>query len=90
MRYKRFFSGYHRNVRCRLTQRWEASLWLTGRQLYLGGFETEDDAAAAYDIAALACKGRGAPSNFGSSKCEQELAQLQGASKAIPALEADH
>ena len=23
---------------CRLTHRWEASLWLHGRQLYLGGF----------------------------------------------------
>ena len=26
---------------CRLTQRWEASLWLNGRQLYLGGFNSQ-------------------------------------------------
>ena len=26
---------------CRLTQRWEASLWLSGRQLYLGGFDNQ-------------------------------------------------
>jgi len=34
----------------RLTNRWEASLWLNGRQLYLGGFNTEADAAHAYDL----------------------------------------
>lgn len=28
-------------ARCRLTQRWEASLWLNGRQLYLGGFNSQ-------------------------------------------------
>lgn len=87
-------------ARCRLTQRWEASLWLNGRQLYLGGFNSQagqgtagqggvgagiaqhgvppprgpnllqhlpcrpclapapqEDAAHAYDLAALACKG---------------------------------
>ena len=32
---------------CRLTNRWEASLWLNGRQLYLGGFDSEEDAAHA-------------------------------------------
>ena len=40
----------------RLTNRWEASLWLNGRQLYLGGFDSEFDAAHAYDLVALACK----------------------------------
>ena len=32
---------------CRLTQRWEASLWLAGKQMYLGGFQDEDNAGRA-------------------------------------------
>ena len=33
-------------------------MWLNGKQVYLGGFETEREAAVAYDIGALACKVR--------------------------------
>ena len=29
-----------------------------GRQVYLGGYEHEEHAAEAYDVAALRCKGR--------------------------------
>ncbi|KAK9820637.1 hypothetical protein WJX81_001839 [Elliptochloris bilobata] len=67
------FRGVSRH---RLTQRWEASLWLTGKQLYLGGFESEEDAAHAYDLAALACKGRGVPTNFPASHYRAELAEV--------------
>ncbi len=66
---------------CRLTQRWEASLWLSGKQLYLGGFEREEDAARAYDIAALACKGPMVATNFDSSEYTEELDAVRGCSK---------
>ena len=66
----------------RLTQRWEASLWLSGRQMYLGGFQSERDAARAYDIAAIACKGLGALTNFGAASCKDDLHQLHNASEA--------
>ena len=69
----------------RLTQRWEASLWLTGKQLYLGGFESEEDAAHAYDLAALACKGRGVPTNFPASHYRAELAEVASYSQVLAA-----
>jgi AP2-like factor (euAP2 lineage) len=64
----------------RLTQRWEASLWLKGRQVYLGGFATEEEAAHMYDLAALGCKGIGTETNFPqhlySVQLSTELAKL--------------
>lgn len=65
---------------CRLTQRWEASLWLEGRQLYLGGFQTELDAARAYDIAALSCKGPHVVTNYAEEVYAQELQETAGCS----------
>lgn len=69
---------------CRLTQRWEASLWLEGRQLYLGGFQTELDAARAYDIAALSCKGPHVVTNYPEEVYAQELQQTGGCSTVSP------
>lgn len=71
-------------LHCRLTQRWEASLWLSGKQLYLGGFEREEDAARAYDIAALACKGPMVATNFDASEYTEELDAVRGCSKVCP------
>ena len=65
----------------RLTQRWEASLWLAGKQMYLGGFVAEEDAARAYDLAALACKGLTVPTNFAASQYGQSLAEVSGSSR---------
>lgn len=62
----------------RLTNRWEASLWLNGRQLYLGGFDSEEDAARAYDLVALACKGLHVATNFGVAAYADELVLMKG------------
>lgn len=56
-------------------------MWLSGKQLYLGGFESEEDAAKAYDIAALASKGKDFNTNFPAQSYQAELAQLRTASK---------
>lgn len=72
---------------CRLTQRWEASIWLSGKQLYLGGFHAEEDAAKAYDIAAMASKGWHVPSNFGPEGCAEELKHLANASQVTEGLQ---
>ncbi len=51
--------------------RWEAHLWVKelGRQVYLGGYENEEHAAEAYDVAALKCKGPRVRTNFPLSRC---------------------
>lgn len=59
----------------RLTNRWEASLWLKGRQLYLGGFDSELDAAHAYDLVALACK---VSQPFVTRRCSGKGASFDG------------
>ncbi|BDA44863.1 probable AP2-like ethylene-responsive transcription factor PLT2 at C-terminar half [Coccomyxa sp. Obi] len=71
-------SSVYRGV---LTQRWEASLWLSGKQMYLGGFVNEEDAARAYDLAALACKGPSVPTNFAASQYEDNLSEIRGCSR---------
>ena len=50
--------------------RWEAHLWVKelGRQVYLGGYENEEHAAEAYDVAALKCKGPRVRTNFPLSR----------------------
>jgi hypothetical protein len=52
-------------------RRWEAHLWVKelGRQVYLGGYEAEEHAAEAYDVAALKCKGARVRTNFPLSRC---------------------
>ncbi len=71
-------------ILCRLTQRWEASLWLAGKQMYLGGFQDEDDAARAYDLAALACKGLSVPTNFPVEGYTESLTEIGGSSRVSP------
>ena len=52
--------------------RWEANIWMgkgLNKQIYLGGFEREELAAEAYDVAALKFKGLNAATNFGAERC---------------------
>jgi hypothetical protein len=73
------FRGVSRH---RLTQRWEASLWLNGKQLYLGGFDAQEEAARAYDLAAIACKGLDkATTNFDANNYRDQLTELAGFSQ---------
>lgn len=44
------YRGVTHHVR---TGRFEAHLWLQGKQLYLGGYDSELQAATAYDLAAI-------------------------------------
>ncbi|QDZ21216.1 AP2-like ethylene-responsive transcription factor [Chloropicon primus] len=59
----------------RRSGRWEAHIWVreTGKQVYLGGYEREDHAAEAFDVAALKCKGSKAKINFEIQKYEELL-----------------
>ena len=54
----------------RRSGRYEAHIWVKdlGKQVYLGGYEHEEHAAEAYDIAALKSKGRRTRTNFDISK----------------------
>ncbi|KAH8972968.1 hypothetical protein BDL97_01G020000 [Sphagnum fallax] len=70
-------------VRHRWTGRYEAHLWdnscrkegqtRKGRQVYLGGYDKEDKAARAYDLAALKYWGSSTTINFPLSTYEAEL-----------------
>ena len=52
--------------------------------MYLGGFQDEDDAARAYDLAALACKGLGVPTNFPVEGYTESLTEIGGSSRVSP------
>jgi len=53
-------------TRHRRSGRWEAHIWVkaSGKQVYLGGYELEEHAAEAYDVAAIKCKGPKVKTNF--------------------------
>ena len=55
------------------TNRYESHIWDEGRQIYLGGFYNEDQAALAYDLAATRFRGEDANTNFDSRRYVGEL-----------------
>jgi hypothetical protein len=63
-------SKYRGVTKHRRSGRFEAHIWVKelGRQVYLGGYECEEHAAEAYDIAALKSKGTRTKTNFELSK----------------------
>ncbi|XP_040936168.1 AP2-like ethylene-responsive transcription factor AIL5 isoform X3 [Gossypium hirsutum] len=80
-------SSIYRGV-SRYTCRYEAFLWdnsdqgQKSRTVYIGGYDDEESAARAYDIAALKLWGEAAPLNFPISNYEKELEEMKSYSKS--------
>ncbi|XP_075500309.1 AP2-like ethylene-responsive transcription factor AIL7 [Primulina tabacum] len=84
-------SIYRGVTRHRWTGRYEAHLWdnscrregqaRKGRQVYLGGYDKEEKAARAYDLAALKYWGHNATTNFPISHYTKELEEMKHSTK---------
>ncbi|KAL8550196.1 hypothetical protein ACS0TY_008864 [Phlomoides rotata] len=84
-------SIYRGVTRHRWTGRYEAHLWdnscrregqaRKGRQVYLGGYDKEEKAARAYDLAALKYWGPTATTNFPVSNYTEELEEMKNSTK---------
>ncbi|TVU16396.1 hypothetical protein EJB05_39955 [Eragrostis curvula] len=80
-------SIYRGVTRHRWTGRYEAHLWdnscrregqsRKGRQVYLGGYDKEEKAARAYDLAALKYWGSSTTTNFPVAEYEKELEEMK-------------
>ncbi|GAB2272351.1 AP-2 complex subunit beta [Dionaea muscipula] len=65
----------------RRTGRWESHIWDSGKQVYLGGFDTAHAAARAYDRAAIKFRGVEADINFDIGDYEDDLKQMKNLTK---------
>jgi hypothetical protein len=72
-------SRYRGVTKHRRSGRWESHIWAAakGKQIYLGGYELEEHAASAYDVARLKIKGRTAKTNFDISNYTELLEYLE-------------
>jgi len=61
----------------RRTQRWEAHVWRSGKQVYLGGFRDEEAAARVYDKAVMKLRGSEADTNFDPAEYVEEMKELK-------------
>ncbi|XP_068654999.1 AP2-like ethylene-responsive transcription factor CRL5 [Aristolochia californica] len=84
-------SQYRGVTRHRWTGRYEAHLWdnsckkegqtRKGRQVYLGGYDMEEKAARAYDLAALKYWGPSTHINFSLENYQEELEEMKNMSR---------
>ncbi|KMZ68203.1 AP2-like ethylene-responsive transcription factor TOE3 [Zostera marina] len=65
----------------RRTGRWESHIWDSGKQVYLGGFDTAHAAARAYDRAAIKFRGLSADINFILDDYRDDMNQMRSLSK---------
>jgi AP2 domain len=75
-----FSSRFRGVIHHRRSQRFEAHIWSEGKQTYLGGFDSEYEAAMAYDLAAVKFRGQGAIANFPVENYQAELHNLDSVS----------
>ncbi|CAD6338932.1 unnamed protein product [Miscanthus lutarioriparius] len=61
----------------RRTGRWESHIWDCGKQVYLGGFDTAQAAARAYDQAAIKFRGANADINFTLDDYKDEMKKMK-------------
>ncbi|XP_066372541.1 APETALA2-like protein 4 [Miscanthus floridulus] len=65
----------------RRTGRWESHIWDCGKQVYLGGFDTAQAAARAYDQVAIKFRGVNADINFTLDDYKDEMKKMKSFSK---------
>ncbi|KAL5200244.1 hypothetical protein ABZP36_021447 [Zizania latifolia] len=65
----------------RRTGRWESHIWDCGKQVYLGGFDTAQAAARAYDQAAIKFRGVDADINFTLDDYKEDIKKMNNFSK---------